>query len=135
MTNHVYKFNNVVRKQEDGGATGLDLVNDVSDLYLIWWDSEFCKVLEKLDIMMDINVRFKDDVNLLTEVIPWELEYKSGKLKKKENLLNTEDISAEEHTIRILNEIANDVDPMIRFTFDLPEKHQDKKLPVFDWKV
>ena len=135
MTNHVYKFNNVVRKQEDGGATGLDLVNDVSDLYLIWWDSEFCNELEKLDIMMDINVRFKDDVNLLTEVIPWELEYKSGKLKKKENLLNTEDISAEEHTIRILNEIANDVNPMIRFTFDLPEKHKDKKLPVLDLKV
>ena len=34
-----------------------------------------------------------------------------------------------------VNEIANDVNPMIRFTFDLPEKHQDKKLPVLDLKV
>ena len=48
---------------------------------------------------------------------------------------STENISSAEHTIRILNEIANDVDPMIRFTFDLPEKHQDKKLPVLDLKV
>ena len=27
------------------------------------------------------------------------------------------------------------MDPMIRFTFDLPENHQDKKLPVLDLKV
>ena len=135
MTNHVYMFNNVARLQVNGGATGLDLVNDVSDLYMIWWDREFCSVLDKLAIMMDINVRFKDDVNLLTDIIPWELEYSNGEIRKKENISNVENVSAEEHTIRILNQIANDVDPMIRFTFDLSEKHQDKKLPVLDLKV
>ena len=102
---------------------------------MIWWDREFCSVLNKLAIMNDINVRFKDDLNLLTDIIPWELEYSNGEIRKKENISNVENVSAEEHTIRILNQIANDVDPMIRFTFDLPEKHQDKKLPVLDLKV
>ena len=116
-------------------VTGLDLVNDVSDLYRIWWDGEFCSVLDKLAIMMDINVRFKDDVNLLTDIIPWEFEYSNGEIRKKENISNVENVSAEEHTIRILSQIANDVDPVIQFTFDVPEKHQDKKLPVLDLKV
>ena len=71
----------------------------------------------------------------MTDIIPRELEYENGKLKKKENLSNEANISNEEHTIRILNKIANDVDPMIRFTFDLPENHQEKKLPVLDLKV
>ena len=36
LSNHVYKFKNVARKQNSGSATGLDLVNALSDLYLIW---------------------------------------------------------------------------------------------------
>ena len=61
LSNHVYKFKNVARKQKNGSATGLDLVNALSDLYLLWWDEQFCNVVEKLTIMMDINVRFKDE--------------------------------------------------------------------------
>ena len=55
---------------------------------------------------MDINARFKDDVNLLTDIIPWELKYENGKLKKNENISNEKNISNEVHTIRIILEIS-----------------------------
>ena len=88
LSNHVYKLKNVARKQKNGSATGLDLVNALSDLYLLWWDEQFCNVVEKLTIMMDINVRFKDDVNLVTDLIPRDLKYENGKFEKKENISN-----------------------------------------------
>ena len=38
-------------------------------------------------------------------------------------------------TFEILKEIAEEVDPMLKFTIDTPSNHEDKKLPVLDIKV
>ena len=44
-------------------------------------------------------------------------------------------ITDEENTIQIINKIANEVDDMITLTYDIPEKHENQKLPVLDLKV
>ena len=59
----MYLFNGVNRVQKKGSGTGLDLTGEVSDLYLLWWDSEFEKKLAELEIFLDLNLRFKDDIN------------------------------------------------------------------------
>ena len=37
--------------------------------------------------------------------------------------------------MKILQSVANHVDSMISFTFDIPSNHQDQKMPVLDLKV
>ena len=44
-------------------------------------------------------------------------------------------LSPTEATAKILCEIANGVDTMISFEYDVPEFHDDLKLPVLDLKV
>ena len=43
--------------------------------------------------------------------------------------------SHEERTIRLITEESSRRIPGIRFMYDLPEKHEDKKCPVLDLAV
>ena len=45
MTNHVYRFNNQIRIQVNGGPIGLSLTGQVADCYMIDWDSKYLKRL------------------------------------------------------------------------------------------
>ena len=48
--------------------------------------------------------------------------------------LEDEDKNDEKITMEILQEIANKIDPMIKFTVDLPSDHEDGQLAVLDLK-
>ena len=41
MKNHVYKFNNTIRIQSEGGPIGLGLTGEVADCTMIKWDKQF----------------------------------------------------------------------------------------------
>ena len=133
LTNHMYLFKNEARLQKEGCATGLDITGLATDLYMIWWDGKFEKALNQAQIKLDVYGRFKDDLDFLTEIIPVGINYKDGNLVN--NSGKNQLITDEENTIRIINKIANEVDDMITLTYDIPEKHEDQKLPVLDLKV
>ena len=75
MKNHIYQFKNEVRIQNDSGATGFDLTGLVADVFMIWWDDRFSRRLEDLNIFPDVNLRFKDDLNLLLDALPLGTKY------------------------------------------------------------
>ena len=50
MENHVYKFENIIRRQTSGGPIGLSLTGDIADCYLIGWDKKFKEKLKILGI-------------------------------------------------------------------------------------
>ena len=54
MQNHIYQFNGQYRIQKKGGPTGLDLTGLVADVFMLWWDRQFMKILEDLKIPLDI---------------------------------------------------------------------------------
>ena len=49
-------------------------------------------------------------------------------IKKKED----EDINDEFLTMEILRQVADEMDPMLKFTIDIPSSYEDGKLPVLD---
>ena len=53
-----------------GGPTGLDLTGLVADVFMLWWDRQFMNILKKLNISLDIYGRFKDDCNILSDLLP-----------------------------------------------------------------
>jgi len=153
MTSHIYEFKIVKRLQLTEGATGLNLTGELADLIMLWWDMEFMKILSTLSIEVDLYGRFKDDGNLIVDEIPvgtiwnekfkelvylgnsWNMplnkEYKSLQEIYEQKMMKNN----EEHTMAILVQIANSIEPMINFTADFPSNHQDLYLPVLDIKV
>ena len=68
MSNHMYKFNGERRLQDGEGPTGLDLTGLVADIYMLWWDDQYIEKLTELGFVSDLYTRFKDDVNVISEV-------------------------------------------------------------------
>ena len=41
----------------------------------------------------------------------------------------------DEITMEVINQVAESIDPMIKFTIDVPSFHEDKKIAVLDLKI
>ena len=79
MENHVYKFENIIRKQKSGGPIGLSLTGDIADCYLIGWDKKFKQKLRTLGINEILYDRYKDDITIMAESL--EIGSKYAKLQ------------------------------------------------------
>ena len=133
LENHVYKFNNEVRKQKEGGPIGLALTGEIADCFMVNWDKLFLKKLESLGIIPAIYERFKDDITMALISLEKGLIYKDGKLTiDKEKQIEDETRSEEAVTMQIIREIAQSIDPMIKFTVDSPMNHENGKIPILD---
>ena len=136
MTNHVYLFNNKIRKQSQGGPIGLKLTGEIADCVMIDWDKKLKRLLEEFEIFPLLYSRFKDDIALALKRIMKGSKLVDGKLiiddqKQKEDENKTDEIV----TMEIIQEIANGIDPMIKVTIDTPCNYEDRQLPILDVKV
>ena len=70
MKSHIYSFKGVKRMQCKGSSTGLDVTGELADLFMLWWDSMFLKIVKKCNLELDIYTRFKDDTGITDEQNP-----------------------------------------------------------------
>ena len=128
MNNHLYTFGGELRVQEGNGSIGDRATGIIAQLVMVNWDRRFKMKLKDLQIVYDIIKRYIDDIN--------GLEYKDGELKiNPEKVASDKEIDDDLRTMKIIQEIANDIDDMITMTVDVRSEHPDKKLPVLDLKV
>ena len=80
MNNHVYTFDNEIRKQVRGGPIGLQLTGVLAQTFMIWWDKEFAARLKEFGIGKKLNERYADDINIATRATPLGMRYKDGKV-------------------------------------------------------
>ena len=118
----------------ESGSTGLDLTGEVSDLFMLWWDAQFSKALESLLVKSDLSLRFKDDINIIADKIPLAHSL-IHKYFGNDCMSHLSEISQTELTAKLFCAIVNEIDPMVQFTYDVPELNPDGKLPVLDLKV
>ena len=136
MENHVYRFDNVIRKQRSGGPIGLSLTGDIADCYLIGWDKIFIEKLKSLGIDPILYERFKDDITLIVECLEKGSKYENGVIVLDTEKKKIDEEKIDEHvTMEVIVEIAQSIDGMIKFTYDIPDNHKNKKLPVLDVTV
>ena len=103
---------------------------------MIWWDGEFEKKLNYIDIQHDLVERFVDDINGIFMKLKPGTEYKDGKIRY--NPIKAEaDKGLEDDfiTMSVIKDIANDIDEMITMTVDVPSNHETKKMPILDLEV
>ena len=48
MKNHLYTFDNQIKLQTEGGPIGLELTEVLAQLFMVWWDRQMVKRLEKV---------------------------------------------------------------------------------------
>ena len=79
MKNHVYTFDNEIRKQTRGGPIGLKLTGVLAQIFMIWWDKEFAARLDEMSIVVRMNKRYAvDDINLAVQSTPPGMRFKNG---------------------------------------------------------
>ena len=115
MRNHIYQFDDQIKKQNDGGPIGLELTGDIAQIFMMWFD---CILLEKLkenNIIVEMYKRYVDDINFVIQ-----------KLTQNDN---------EESVMEKVRQIGNNIHPSIQLEVDYPSKHNDNKMPILDLKV
>ena len=136
MKNHVFKFQNQLRVQSEGGPIGLALTGEVADCYMNNWDKKFIQKARNIGIRINLYSRFKDDIFICAQSVEKGTKLENGKLiidlqKKKDDEQENDDFL----TMEILRQVADDIDPMLKFTIDIPSLHENGKLAVLDLNI
>ena len=82
-----------------------------------------------------LNLLFLVDIIFENETFDEILDNERKYLSLNEIYDNKQKQNCEVNTMKVLNEIANSIHPMIELTSDIPSNHTDGKLPVLDLKV
>ena len=136
MENHVYRFGNVIRKQKEGGPIGLALTGELAECYMISWEKKFIRKLENLGVNLLLYERFKDDITVMIEAIE-----KGTKLENEKLAVDSKKLETDEHkpdaevTMEEVVNIAESVEGLLKFTYDIPNNHESGKIPVLDVEV
>ena len=68
MKNHTYQFDNKIRKQEKGGAIGVELTGELAQIFIIWWTKQFQKKTDEEEVKIHLFKRYVDDVNVMRSI-------------------------------------------------------------------
>ena len=136
MSNHLYRFDGKVFKQEDGGPIGDELSQAVARLVMIWWDQKFLSLCQTTSLEMLFYARYVDDTNKAIVPPPLGTRFEDGALVTKPECVE-EDRGRERDKVvgELLRSMANSITPMFKFEEDVCSNHADKKLPILDLKV
>ena len=136
MGNQVYKFGGKTFLQSEHGSIGNEAVGKIATLVMIWWARKLKVRLQEVKIENDLLKIYVDDVNGVFSVIDKGFAYKNGRLEydaKKEK--DDEDVPADMVTLKVIQDIANDIDSMIIMTIDCPSNYNIKRVPMLDIQV
>ena len=136
MKNHIYVFGGQLRRQKEGGAIGLELTGQLAKIYMIWWDKEFAKKLNQLEISYALYKRYVDDTTNATVFPGYGCVIRNEKIKIDNNKeAIDQQKEPDEVTMDLLLKIANSIHESTQFTAEYPSKYTDGKQPVLNLKV
>ena len=133
MGNHFYTINGELKRQNDGGSTGMDLTVEIASLCMLVFDILFNKKCVKLNLNVTLYKRFVDDIDeVLNEISEgWVYDIASDQMVFNLNHPYST-LNGDERTFSILCDIANQINKDIQFTFECPSMFENRKLPILD---
>ena len=136
MKSHTYVFDSKVRKQEVGGAIGLDLTGTLAQVFMMWWDREVRRRLASIGINIRLYLRYVDDINIVIEVPRKGARYVSGRLAYcEEDVDSDKDIEDDKRAMLLFQQVGNSIHESIQLEIEVPSNHADNKMPILDLKV
>ena len=76
LTNHIYTVSGKLFRQLLGGPIGLALTTILAEILMREFDHRYSKKLDSLNLSLELNKRYVDDLNVLTESVNEEQEYR-----------------------------------------------------------
>ena len=108
LETHTYNFAGEIRRQREGGAIGMELTGVVAQIFMTWWDKEFKRKLNEVDMRLKLHERYVDDTNLAGQQTEPGTRYNNGTLMITDETKNEDEgVPADEWTIKVLQTIAN----------------------------
>ena len=119
MGNHLFKFNNKVRRQVGGSPIGMELSGAAARVYMLAWDRKFLALMDT--IATDIPDWVMYNSNSAQEEPPLGSRWEDGKVVVREELEEVDSqIPGALRTARIICDAANSIDDMIKMVLDCP---------------
>ena len=135
MKNHIFKFDDVIKKQSKGGAIGNELTGELAAIIMTWWDKELLRKLEELNIEVLLYKRYVDDVNIIFVAPDAKTEYITNDEGRGQLVFNEgREVGKEENGMIILKKVGNTIHNSIQVKTDYPSLHTDNKLLLLDIK-
>ena len=136
METHTYEFANEIRRQRKGGAIGMELTGVVAQIFMVWWDKEFIRKLQEVNIRLKLHERYVDDTNLAGRQTEIGARYNGEQMiVTNESMNEDEGMPSDERTMRLLQSVANSIHPSIRMTIDYPSRYAEGKVPMLNVKM
>ena len=140
MKGHVYEFNGQAHKQTEGGPIGLQLSGSLARVFMLLWDRKFLEVLEKstrhLEWDLHLMMRYVDDSNSVTDILPPGARFENGKVKIKPDCIESDmSVKPDLRTARVIKDVANSLYSFIQMTVDCPSLHEVDLVPILDLQV
>ena len=130
MKSHTYKWNQEYHLQSSGGPIGDKLAQAAARLFMIWWDAQFLSLLKEAAINITLYKRFVDDSNLKGVAIRSDFGWDPDARQLVK--IEPSNLPPDEHTASVVQQVANTVTSMLRFTTDFPSNHSSRKMSVLD---
>ena len=136
MQNHFYTFDNVVRKQSEGGAIGNKLTEKLGKILMKRHSKMYLRKLDELGLKNELFEGYVDDTTDVLVAVDPGVKFDGEKLvKDNDKVEEDEQIPEDKRTMEILKDIANTIYKCVQFTVDCPSKYLDGKVPVLDLQV
>ena len=136
METHTYEFANEIRRQRKGGAIGMELTGVVAQIFMVWWDKEFIRKRQEVDIRLKLHERYVDDTNLAGKQTEIGARYDGeGIVITRESMNEDEGMPNDERTMKLLQSVANSIHESIRMTIDYPSRYTEGKVLMLNVKM
>ena len=136
LQNHIYQFNNVIRKQKEGGPIGLDLTGVIAKIFMGWWDEQLLLKLQENRMVIKMYKRYVDDINMCVSCAIPGSRVIGHEIQVVEDRINEDEcIDKDKRTLDIIQKLGETIHESIKLEYDIPSAHTDGKLPMLDLKI
>ena len=130
METHAYEFANIIRRQTKGGAIGMELTGVFAQIFMVWWDKEYTKKLNDVQIQLKLHFTWTTQT-LLEHKRRWERDMRKEESRKNQGT-RMKECQMTIRTMKLLQSTANTIHQSIKMTIDYPSKNTNVKVPMLD---
>ena len=136
MFNHFYTFDNVIRRQQKGGAIGNKLTERLGKLLMKRHDRKYLEIIASLGLENEEFRRYVDDETDIMAAVDLGVRYDGEKLVRNDDLVEEDEaIEDDVRTMNLLKSISNTIMSCVQYTIDCPSLNPDGRVPILDLGV
>ena len=141
--NHMYRFGDIVYKQEQGGSIGDRWTGSAAEIIMQDWSEKYKNILVRSGLEVYLLAGYVDDGRQGTSTLPMGMEFDKNENKfvyrteaEQEDLTRkAEGESTNQRMARRCIKAMNSINSNLEFTVECQEEFDNEKLPTLDFAI